>query len=157
MAERERRDFQSFGECGIYASHSRWARALGKEPSAQGRAGHLRLRPDVSVFAGVQLAQFFVGRRLDEPEAGNDAPAQGASHEDTQRRQEPTGENRNDSDQPDECQREIEDGVVDADDEVFHGAYSLRDVEKFPLSGGSERMLSHCLHGSRIGVRGLIA
>lgn len=106
------------------------------EPSAQGRAGHLRLHPDVSVFAGVQLPQFFVGRRLDEPEAGNDAPAQGAGHEDTQRRQEPAGENRDDSDQPDECQGEIEHGVVDADDEVFHGAYSLRDVEKFPLSGG---------------------
>lgn len=137
MAERERRDFQDFGKCGIYASHSRWARALGSEPSAQGRAGYLRLRPDASAFIGcVQLAQFFVGRRLDEPEAGNDAPAQGAGHEDTQRRQEPTGENRDDSDQPDECQGEIEDGVVDADDEVFHGAYSLRDVEKIPLSGG---------------------
>lgn len=99
----------------------------------------MRLHPDVSVFAGVQLAQFFVGRRLDEPEAGNDAPAQGAGHEDTQRRQEPSGENRDDSDQPDECQGEIEDGVVNADDEVFHGAYSLRDVEKFPLSGGRRK------------------
>ena len=113
------------------------------EPSAQGRAGHLRLHPDVSIFAGVQLAQFFVGRRLDEPEAGNDAPAQGAGHEYTQRRQEPTGENRDDSDQPDECQREIEDGVVDADDEVFHGAYSLRDVEKIPLSGGGAQECYH--------------
>lgn len=116
------------------------------EPSAQGRAGHLRLHPDVSVFTGVQLAQFFVGRRLDEPEAGNDAPAQGAGHEDTQRRQEPAGENRDDSDQPDECQGEIEDGVVDADDEVFHGAYSLRDVEKSPSPGGGASMLSQCLH-----------
>jgi len=149
LAERERRDFQNFGKYGIYASHSRWAKALGTEPSAQGRARHLWLRPEVSVLASVQLAQFFVGRRLDEPEAGNDAPAQGASHEDTQRRQEPTGENRDDSDQPDECEGEIEDGVVDADDEVFHGAYSLRDVEKIPLSGGRVSMLSHCLHGPR--------
>lgn len=121
------------------ASSSQLREALGTEPSAQGRAGQLRLRPDVSVFAGVQLAQFFVGRRLDEPEAGNDAPAQSAGHEDTQRRQEPTGENRDDSDQPDECQGEIQDGVVDADYEVFHGAYSLRDVEKFPLSGGRRK------------------
>ena len=121
------------------ASSSQQREALGTEPSARGRAGHLRLHPDVSVFAGVQLAQFFVGRRLDEPEAGNDAPAEGAGHEDTQRRQEPAGENRDDSDQPDECQGEIEDGVVDADDEVFHGAYSLRDVKKIPLSGGRRR------------------
>lgn len=99
----------------------------------------MRFHPDVSVFASVQLAQFFVGRRLDEPEAGNDAPAQGAGHEDTQRRQEPAGENRDDSDQPDECQGEIQDGVVDADDEVFHGAYSLRNVEKIPLSGGRRK------------------
>lgn len=98
----------------------------------------MRLHPDVSVFAGVQLAQFFVGRRLDEPEAGNDAPAQGAGHEDTQRREEPAGENRDDSDQPDERQGEIEDGVVDTDDEVFHGAYSLRDVEKLSSPGGAD-------------------
>lgn len=119
------------------------------EPSAQGREGHLRLHLDASVFAGVQLAQFFVGRRLDEPEAGNDAPAQGASHEDTQRRQEPTGENRDDSDEPDECQGEIEDGVVDADDEVFHEGIFLAGSKEIPLSGGGGRMLSHCLYGSR--------
>lgn len=136
MAERERAKFFGGRRRRGRASSSQQREALGTEPSAQGRAGHLRLHPDASVFAGVQLAQFFVGRRLDEPEAGNDAPAQGAGHEDTQRRQEPTGENRDDSDQPDECQGEIEDGVVDADDEVFHGAYSLRDVEKIPLSGG---------------------
>lgn len=153
MAERERRDFQDFGNCGIYTSHSRWARALGTKPSAQVRAGHLRLHPDVSVFTGVQLAQFFVGRRLDEPEAGNDAPAQGAGHEDTQRRQEPACENRDDSDQPDECQGEIEDGVVNADDEVFHGAYSLRDVEKIPPIRGADA----CYHSAFIGQeKGLI-
>lgn len=110
----------------------------------------MRLYPDVSVFC-VQLAQFFVCRRLDEPEAGNDAPAQGAGYEDTQRREEPAGENRDDSDQPDECQGEIEDGVVDADDEVFHGAYSLRDLKKSPSPGGGS-MLSQCLHRSRSGT-----
>ena len=136
-----------------FASHSRWARALGTEPSAQGRAGHLRLHPGVSVFAGVQLAQFFIGRRLDEPEAGNDAPAQGAGHEDTQRRQEPTGENRDDSDQPDECQGEIEDGVVDADDEVFHEGIFLAGCRKnSPSPGGGASMLSQCLHWPREGA-----
>jgi len=109
------------------------------EPSAQGREGHLRLHPDVSVFAGVQLAQFFVGRRLDEPEAGNDAPAQGAGHENTQRRQEPAGENRDDSDQPDECQGEIEDGVVDADDEVFHEGIFLAGCRKIPPLRGRRK------------------
>ena len=148
MAERERAKlFRGRRRRGC-ASSSQQREALGTEPSTQGRAEHLQLHPDVSVFAGVQLAQFFVGRRLDEPEAGNDAPAQGAGHEDTQRRQESAGENRDDSDQPDECQGEIEDGVVDADDKVFHGAYSLRDLKKSPSPGGG-RMLSHCLHGSR--------
>lgn len=71
------------GGGGRDASSSQWGEALGREPSALARARHLRLHPDVSVFAGVQLAQFFVGRRLDEPEAGNDAPAQGAGHKDT--------------------------------------------------------------------------
>lgn len=149
MAERERAKLFAGRRRRGRASSSQQRETLGTESSTQGRAGHLWPHPDVSAFIGcVQLAQFFVGRRLDEPEAGNDAPAQGAGHEDTQRRQEPAGENRDDSDQPDECQGEIEDGVVDADDEVFHGAYSLRDVEKIPLSGGSGRMLSQCLQRS---------
>lgn len=153
MAERERAKLFRGRRRRGRASSSQQREALGTEPSAQGRAGHSRLHPDVSVFAGVQLAQFFVGRRLDEPEAGNDAPAQGAGHEDTQRRQEPAGENRDDSDQPDECQGEIEDGVVDADDEVFHEGIFLAGCRKnSPSPGGGASMLSQCLHWPRKGA-----
>lgn len=106
------------------------------------RGGALWLRTGTSDFISVELAQLFVSRRLDEPETGNDAPNQRAGHENPQRWQETGGEQRHDSDQPDNGQGNVEDEVVDADDEVFHRACSLREVIKPPIRGGAHAITS---------------
>ena len=133
--------------CGVRTQGSRSWGTAALARCAQGRAEHFWLRTGALGFVSVELAQLFVSRRLDEPEPGNDAPNQCADHENPDSWQEPTGEQGDDSDQPNHCQRDVEDDVVDADDEVFHRAYSLREIKKPPIRGA--RMLSHCLHSSR--------
>lgn len=127
---------------GVNASRFAVARATGMKTITQSRAAHLRPRPNASTFIRVELAQLFVGSRLDEPEAGNDAPNQGADHENPQGWEEPAGEYGDERENPDHGQGDVEDEVVDADDEVFHRAYSLRDVKNYPSGGAG--MISHC-------------
>ena len=84
MDYREWGGLRHLESAGFMRAVPQWANALGTKPSAQGRAAHFRLRPGASDYVCVELSQLFVGSRLDEPEAGNDAPTQAADHENPQ-------------------------------------------------------------------------
>lgn len=58
---------------------------------------------------------------MNKPETGNDAPSETTNHEDTHTCQESAGKQGDESNEPDYGKGNVENDVVDADDEVFHG------------------------------------
>jgi hypothetical protein len=100
-----------------------------------------RLKP---ILLGVQLLQFFISRRLYKPEAGDDAPRQGAGNENTCPGPEALNEYHDHCGDPDNGQCHVQNYVVYANYEFFH-VYSLfNDCPLTPYARASGQHDRYC-------------
>lgn len=115
------------------------------------------------ILPGVQLLQFFISRRLYKPEAGDDAPRQGAGNENTCPGPEALNEDHDHCGDPDNGQCDVQSYVVYTNYELFHVYSLLSDCPLAPYaraSGRHDREIAGCspvMSGSHASKKSLSA